>query len=102
MVVETAVLLVLQRACAELLGLAGGEVAMEVVQRENLIQMSEIVFSGSAFGVFEKVFEGGDRASVIEGPSRIGKRQHQPSSRTRNPEPLFESGERVGNMLEAV
>jgi hypothetical protein len=101
-VVEAAVDGVGAAAGSEGFGGARGGIAREIVEGEDLGEVGEVVFAGSAGEVLAEVSQRGDRPAVIEGAPGIGHEENEEAAWAGDAVPLAQGAERVGEMLETV
>ena len=102
MVVQRALAQHVARARLELLAGPGQRVAVQVVQRDDLRQVREVVLGGRVALVLEEVLERRDRPAVVERRAWVGQDQDQRAPRPQDAAPLAQRGDRVGDVLERV
>lgn len=100
--VQTAVLGIAPGAGAEFLGRAGVRVAPEVVVRENLVEVGEVVLARALRIVGAQMLQGRERAGMVEGADRIRQEQHEASAGTYDAPPFAQRRQRVRHVLEAM
>lgn len=101
-VMQAAVGGVALRADAEIIHRAGPRIAAQVVQREDLGEMREVVLAGAVGQVGLQMGQRGDRAPVVEGAGGVGEEQHQGAAGANDAAPFREGGEGIGDVLQAM
>jgi hypothetical protein len=101
-VMQTAVLEVIQRAVFECIEVASGWIPAEVVLFEDFGKMSEVVFRRVALEVFQHVRDRCRRAQMIEGIAIEGKDEDESATRAQDALPFAECFDGVGEVLEIV
>ncbi len=101
-VVEAAVVGIEEGPCPEGLMPAGPGIAAQIVQGENLFEVSEIVICGSTGEVFTQVSERGYGPPLIERMRTVGQKKHEMAAGPNHAKPFTKSRERVCDMLEAM
>ena len=100
--VQAAVLEVVQRSFPELVEGAGGSVPTEIMLFEDLRQMSEIVFTNTPGMVLHEVLQGRRLTPMVECEPLVGQDEQQDTSFADDPFPLEQCLDRIGTMLETV
>jgi len=98
-VMQAAVFGIGVRARAKLGDGAGRWITVEVMKRENFIQMGEIVLGSLSFEIGYKVGQRRDGPAVVEGAGGVGQSDEQVATGAGYSQPFTQCSEGIGHMF---